>query len=310
MKRFIKMLVLFGLILGGLSVLTDCFISYRLRHSQSREFKAWGDIYLNELHNDVLISGGSRAWVQYDPMVLDSVLGCNAWNIGIDGSSINRQIIRYNTYCRVQGHAPKLLIQNIDFATIGFTQDLEREQFFPFFFYDRQLMRDADKYEQFSWTERFIPCFRYYGYRDVIMSAITGKSLGNDLLAKGFYGRDLTWDGALFEQMDTISVADNPDALALFDGFICDVKESGTNVVFVYAPIYYGVTEKIPDIDHMYSMFGSIAEKHGIPVLDYNNDTICFSQKYFYNATHLNRTGAKIFSHQLATDIDSLGLYR
>lgn len=310
MKQFLKYSLLFGLILMGGAVISDVVISYRLLHSSSREFKAWGDIYLEELHNDVLINGNSRAWVQYDPMVLDSVLRCNAWNIGIDGSGINRQIIRYNNYCRVQGHTPKLLIQNIDFATIALTKGLEREQFFPFFFYDRQLMRDADKYEQFSWTERYVPCFRYYGYRDVIMSAITGKALGNDLLTKGFYGKDLAWDGALFDQMDTISTADDPEALAIFDDFIRDVKESGANVVFVYAPIYYGVTEKILDIDHMYSMFGSVAEKYNIPVLDYNYDTICFSQEYFYNATHLNSKGAKLFSHQLATDIDSLGLYR
>lgn len=58
MKKFIKMLVLFGLILGGLSVLTDCFISYRLRHSESRIFAAWGDVYNQELHNDILINGG------------------------------------------------------------------------------------------------------------------------------------------------------------------------------------------------------------------------------------------------------------
>lgn len=307
MKKFIKMLVLFGLILGGLSVLTDCFISYRLRHSESRIFAAWGDVYNQELHNDILINGGSRAWVQYNPIIIDSVLYTDSWNLGIDGSSSNRQILRYNTYCRIHGHHPKLLIQNIDFATIGQTKDLEREQFFPYFIWDRQLMHDADKYEHFSWAEKYIPCYRYFGYRDVIMSAITGKALGDERLYKGYCGRDLSWDKSLFNDIDTVRVADNALALSEFDTFIGEVVASGTKVVFVFAPIYEGVTEKIPDVNYMFEMFAGVSNKYEIPTLNYNDDPICRDTLNFYNATHLNRRGAEAFSKKLSHDIDSLG---
>lgn len=303
------MISYFGALLFVLASLTDAFISYRLRHSESREFAAWGDVYNQKLNNDILINGGSRAWVQYSPAILDSVLGSDAWNLGIDGSSSNRQILRYNTYCRRQDHHPKLLIQNIDFATIGYSKDLEREQFFPYFFYDRQLMRDADKYEHFSFAEKYLPCYRYYGYRDVVVSALTGKVLGDDRLYKGYYGRELGWDRTLFDDIDTVKVADNAKALAEFDSFIGDVVASGTKVVFVFAPIYEGVTEKIPDVNYMFDMFAGVSEKYGIPTLNYNDSPISQDTLNFYNATHLNRRGAESFSRQLAHDIDSLGLY-
>lgn len=309
MKRFIKMILLFDTILLLIAMLFDAFISYRLRQNTGNLFNSWSAIYKKELKNDIIINGNSRAWVQYSPAILDSVLGSNAWNLGIDGSSINRQIIRYNTYCRVQRHLPKLLIQNVDFTTIGITKDLQREQFFPYFFFDRQLMRDEDKYEHFSFAEKYLPCYRYYGYKYVILSALTGETFGDHTLYKGYHGYEKSWDGSLFESIDTVKVADNADALAEFASFIGDVVTSGTKVVFVFAPIYEGVTEKIPDVNYMFDMFAGVSEKYGIPTLNYNDDPISHDTLNFYNATHLNRRGAEAFSRKLAHDIDSLGLY-
>jgi hypothetical protein len=47
-----------------------------------------------------------------------------------------------------------------------------------------------------------------------------------------------------------------------------------------------------------------IGEKQfGARVLDYTKDTLCLNKTYFYNYSHLNRTGAKLFSVKLARDI-------
>lgn len=309
MKKFLKIFAVFIAILVTGSIALDCFISYRLRHSESRMFKAWSYIYYDETDYDIVINGGSRAWVQYDPEIIDSVLSTKTLNLGIDGSSINRQIIKYKAYCREHGKVPKMLIQNIDFVTIGFTKNLEREQFFPYFFFDRQLEEDANIYEDFSSIERYAPLFRYYGYRDVIKSALLNEPYG-DMLNRGYCGRDLGWDGSMFEQQDTLNVSRDSVALSLFDNFISEVVEEGTKVVFVFAPIYSEVNDKIPDISVMYDIFNGVAEKYHIPTLNYNEITLCNDTAYFYNATHLNRTGSEIFTRTLAKDIDSLKLMK
>ena len=50
-------------------------------------------------------------------------------------------------------------------------------------------------------------------------------------------------------------------------------------------------------------MYRDISTKYSIEFYDYSNDSLCFDKKYFYNASHLNNTGAEIFSKTLARDL-------
>ena len=55
-------------------------------------------------------------------------------------------------------------------------------------------------------------------------------------------------------------------------------------------------------------MYGTLATKHHLPILNYIDMPLCTDTTYFYNATHLNRQGAIIFTTCLAQDIDSMGV--
>ena len=46
------------------------------------------------------------------------------------------------------------------------------------------------------------------------------------------------------------------------------------------------------------------------PILNYTYDPISYDTNFFYNATHLNKTGAELFTRKLAHDIDSLQLLK
>lgn len=311
MKRFIKKVFISSLILLVISICVDCHISHYLRYNEDRVFKAWGDIYNQQLSNDVVVNGSSRAWTQYNPQIIDSILKVDSYNLGIDGSSINRQILKYNAYCKIQNHRPSMLIQNIDFWTIANSAGYEREQFFPMFVYDRNLMNQFSNYENFSLLEKYCPCYRYWGYPKLVQSAFGLNHLWYGYpLEKGYYGKDENWDGSAFSQIDSIEFSQDHHALNRFCEFINDVTSSGTKVIFVYAPTYIEATKKIIDIEGMYEMFDTIAKKFGIPTLDYNYDSISYDTTCFYNATHLNRKGSNLFSIKLAHDIDSLGILK
>ena len=51
------------------------------------------------------------------------------------------------------------------------------------------------------------------------------------------------------------------------------------------------------------NLYSHYSKKYQIPCYDYSNDTICFQKKYFYNASHLNRKGAELFTHQLVNTL-------
>ena len=192
--------------------------------------------------------------------------------------------------------------------TIGY----EREQFFPMFVYDRELMQQYSTFENFDLFEKYLPCYRYIGYPELIQKSLGLNNPYYDeaILNKGYYSRVREWDGSKFNTIDSIEYAKDISCLKMFENYLHQVKEEGSNVIFVYAPIYIGATEKIVDIEGVYKMYDTIAKKYNIPILDYNYDPMCYDTTYFYNATHLNRMGANLFSVKLAHDIDSLGILK
>ena len=103
MKRFIKKVFISSLLLLVISICVDYHISHYLRYNEDREFKAWGDIYNQQLSNDVVVNGSSRAWTQYNPQIIDSILKVDSYNLGIDGSPINRQILKITSNSSIPG---------------------------------------------------------------------------------------------------------------------------------------------------------------------------------------------------------------
>lgn len=298
MKKFLIHSVVFAAILWVFAIIADIYVSNNLRYSKERKYTAWNGIYNDTTYYDLVINGSSRAWVQYDPHILDSILHLNTYNLGIDGSAINRQIIKYHKYCELHGQ-PKYLLQNIDIFTMARTFGYEREQFFPYFFYDKDLLHKADKYEHFTLLEKYIPYYRYIGIE------LHDWDAG---LYKGYCGQDKAWDGSMFSQMDTVQVSSDSSMLRLFDDFLTEQAHLGTRVILVYSPIYHGVIDKCPDTSKMYTMYDSLAIKHHLSILNYIEMPLCYDTAYFYNATHLNRQGAEIFTTRLAQDLDSMGI--
>ena len=98
MKRFFKLLGVFGVILLLLSVAADYVISSGLRKSNNHLYSVWNDIYDSSIKPDVLIMGSSEAMYGFNTYIIDSLLNCNSYNIGVDGHALEFQLLKYNTY--------------------------------------------------------------------------------------------------------------------------------------------------------------------------------------------------------------------
>lgn len=291
--------MIFGVILFFVLFLADICYSELLKASNNREVEAWRDIADGNIRSDIIVMGNSRAFVQIDPHILDSVLCVDSYNLGMDASPINRQVHKYEIY-RERCAKPKMIIQNIDVWSLLYGVGYELEQFFPFV-WDRSFRKKFILKEPFTFAEKYIPFYRYHGIRP--------KSYFQSppyMLYKGYQGQDKEWDGKMYVRQESIDFIANDTTLCMFNSYLNKAKEENIVVIFVYAPLYYGAKQKISNIDEMYETYQGIADKFGIPILDYSDMWICYDTTYFYNAMHLNRTGAEIFSDSLANDIKYL----
>ena len=291
-----------------MAMVADFFIPVNLRKSTAQKLIGWNEIYSGNLQSDLVIMGGSRAWVQYSPRILDSILNINSYNLGIDGSTINRQIIKYNAYRR-WNTKPKVIVQNIDFLTLYIRTGYQKEQFFPYFF-DDSLRTEISRYEKLNVLQKYFPAYRYAGSTDLILIGLGIRIPQKDMLVKGYCGKNDLWDGTQLAKLKEISYEQDSHALLIFDKYLAKACSENIRVIFVYAPLYFKASEKIINMEGMYQMYDSIARKYNIPILDYNYDLISYDTACFYNATHLNRKGAELFSVKLAHAIDSLGILK
>lgn len=302
MKRFLRNLILFGLILTAVLVIEDLLVTCAFHNKITRKYRVWNEIIHTPINADLLIIGNSRAWVQYSPQILDSILGTNAYNIGIDGSAINRQRARYDIY-RYYQPKPKYIILNVEHFTLcGLTMGYEREQFMPYIFYPYIRNRIKEAGEPFSFGELYIPMYRYY------MNNVYDEYTKFDyIIKKGYLGQNIQWDGSKLDAVEPYYAQVDSQALNIFIDFLEEMQQDSLQIVLVLAPIYVGATEKVLNYDEIIELYANIASKFGIKFLDYSNMPICADTSYFYNATHMNKQGAELFSTRLAHDIDSLG---
>lgn len=302
MRRFVIKTGITALLALLIAIGLDMLITRNLHRSKARMFQTYNEIYFGNGDYDAIIMGSSRGQVQYSPAILDSILDIDCYNISVDGRCIDAEIVIYNAY-RQHKPKPKLIIQNIDWGALIGSNMYEREQYLPYLYLD-DLYEQTKESEQFSWADRYLPLVRYAGYSEVIKE---GLCLKNKLVSpaqyKGYVARDEEWDGSTFNSITSIHFDWKPEVVEMFDKYLAQCKEEGIQVVLVYAPIYIGVTEKMDSVQSMFDFYQIYADKYGFPFLNYTYDSLCYDTNYFYNATHLNRKGAELFSRKLAVDL-------
>lgn len=296
MKLFFQRIATFVLtLLLALSII-DIILSKIAETSDYRCIEAWYDLMHKSIDADVIVMGNSRAWVQVDPTVLDSILETNTYNLGMDGSPINRQLHKYNVF-RKHNKKPKLIIHNIDYWSLAYEVGYEKEQFFPYF-WDNAMRKEFFASEPFSFPEKYIPLYRYHGYN---LFSFLKKGAG--VLNKGYASYNQSWNGTAFMNVYSIPFALNDTTAVMFDKYLAMTKKESIDIVFVYSPIYSEAAKKMQDLDFMYDTYREFADKYHIPILDYSHMTLSSDTTYFMNAMHLNKLGAEIYSDSLACDI-------
>lgn len=313
MNRFLKIFILFSFILFGLAYIVDSVITKGLQKTDLRVYQAWNDIYASNIKVDAVILGSSRAWCQYSPKILDSIIGLDFYNLGIDGHTIDYQLIRYFTYRRFCPK-PKYIIHNVDFFTLNITKSgYEREQFFPYVF-DDSLITQVSKVKNITFIDKNIPLIRYFGYRTLFETGVKSyfgeKHFFDGGLVKGYRGNDYNWDGSELNKIKTIKYESNLIAIKLFDNYLKKSKEEGIKIVLVFAPIYIEGAKKLVDFKSMYSLYKNLADKYNFTLLDYTYDSISIDKRNFYNAMHLNKKGSEIFSKKLANDLNAMNHFK
>ena len=250
----------------------------------------------DNMKEELLIFGSSRAIHHYDPRILEDSLGLSCYNCGRDGNGI---IFSYGMYRLFRNrHKPRLIICDIQ-PNFDLEEQHNNEKYLEWLrtFYDRPGIDSI--FWSVDATERWkMQCqMRRYNERFVQMASDCYRPLQNDI--KGF--RPL--QGVMSYEPKRNATEEKEykyDELKMeyWRRLIHDCKAHGTKLVLMASPVYHGGNPEV------FTPIKELARREGIPFLYYyDNPAISNERRYFTDSVHMNEEGATAYTREIIAAI-------
>lgn len=256
---------------------------------------------LTESQDEFMILGSSRAAHHYVPQIFEDSLGMSCYNAGSDGMCI---YYHYGILAsRIQrGCPPKMVILEV----IGTDAEVSQGATFSL---DAALDRYAPHYGEFAeidslfafngWKERFKLMSKTYRYNSKLVQTIKCNYIPwpEDRGYEALTGMMQVAEGVKAADVLATTSSEEPiieeRKLLYLQKFIDDCKANNIQLVMCYSP-YYGqsVPKSIRIIEGM-------AKKNDVPFMNYGDDVHFQNPDYFQDASHLNDTGARVYSKEI-----------
>jgi hypothetical protein len=303
-----------GCFLGLIVVLifaVNAVITLGLRRIKTSAYGASNMIMEGKVNADIVITGSSRALVQYDPRTIEAVTGRSAFNLGRNGSQTDMQVAFLKAYL-AHNRRPAVVIHNLDaFSFVTTQQIFEPVQYIPYL-YDSSLYDPMLKIDRDTWKSRYIPLYGYvvedmnFTWLDGV-AGFFGWSPHEDYFL-GFNPRHLYWTGDFesFKEANPQGVRFDIEPAGIEDlkNLVSICKQNGIQLIFVYSPEYKQMQQITSNRAEIFVEFHRIAETDSIPIWDYSNWQYNTDKQLFYNSQHLNADGAALFSEDLARRLE------
>jgi hypothetical protein len=313
MKKFTIRLLIFCIAPLALLQALAYIVDTGLHKSRHFYYSEWNDIYDGKINADLIIQGTSRAWVHFSPVIIDSALGTNSYNLGMDAAPFDMQYERFRIYLR-HNKKPKYILQEVGFnTTLMLSKSLPLYQQFLPYFHDSAIWRVYKSlYPNVTLVERYFPMYKYNNQLPVVKEGIWsyfGKGRA-PVKIKGYAGQEKKWDSSFSNMIKSNPKGSSwdiePRAVALYREFLDYCKANDIKVIMVYAPFYYELDRFIQNHGEVRTVLSNIAAEYNLPYLDYTHNYLDSSKQYFYNSQHLNKEGSLLFSRMLVKDLKEI----
>lgn len=318
MIRTIKKILFFVLAPIPLLYIMSQLVDKGLQKSKIENFAVWNDLFQSKINADVLVCGASRACVQISPLIIDSILHVNSYNIGLDGSIFEQQYDLFQIYLQ-HNKKPRFIIHTFeDWDFEGSQPSLTTpEQYLPYL-KRKEVVTMVRKYKSYiDNAYLYLPMYKYNNKFSLIFESV--KVLcghgGKPNKYKGYAGVDANWDSTAFaaikyhiqtktNKIQQLNTNISTDKLKLLTSYIEYCKQNNIDLILVFPPVYKGLLDIV---DHPYDLRDSlteIAKRNDILFLDHIDD-VNFSRDplNFYNTQHLNRSASERFTAVICSEL-------
>ena len=314
MKVFLMKLLLVFLLFYGILFLLQMLVDDKLRNSTSSTYFDWNLLMNGRINAPLVYLGNSRTVAHFDPEIIEKKTSINSYNLGVAGSSLAIEQIRWNTYL-AHNKPPKIVIQNIDLYALTDKSIADKNQYLPYYD-DAILFEKLQKIDRTVLYEKYIPMSKYRGYILKIKEEFSSsKNKEKSVIKiKGYQKHHSTWNSDFAKMKNEMgakkksySVSELNNQLLVLKKIIDDCNRIHAKLILVWSPQYYELNAfQEPTLNVMKNKMKQIAlENKNVIFWDFTKNQLNFDKKYFYNSFHMNDVGVALFCQQFS---DSLNL--
>ena len=275
------------------------FFDWAIKQMPSEgERVAKSEYVINKVDADFLVIGSSRAEAHYDSKVIQEIYPeYSVFNCGVDG-----QLFYYaNTafICIMDRYTPKVVVWDFQLKDLVEDEPENLSLIYPYYYKNENVKAVLDEQDA---TLKYIlwnNCYRYNGTASRILRA-TRMSESNKM---GFLAHPTADASRKFKSEDT--VLKNQTAIEgkikSLDSTLKKASDKGIKLVLCVSPMY----NKIIGESGTIKCLRELSEKYEIQFVDASQwEEFLHSDKYWYDAGHLNAEGATEFTRKMIELID------
>lgn len=296
-----------------MALLLDRLLDKRMKALRYDDASVWNDIYAGKASANILICGSSRAATHIDASLIEKATGCSTYNLGMMGHNFLLEEARYRIY-RQHNQKPELILFSLDYESLQHRSDLFNHTQFIAWLQDSVLREACSHYEGYSYWDYRLPLLRYVGEQELIFRLLGDwrhPERNQADRVKGFYGRNEVWNRETDLILDTLKAYSvQPDTLSVqrFRSFLQSCRAEGIPVVLIHSPVHPRGQEKVTNREEIIALYQQYSRSYSLPFFNYADDSLSRRQELFMNSTHLNATGAAVFTRRLIQDLQKRGL--
>lgn len=306
MKKRLQQLAISFLVIYVILSIIDIGISRKLKEEAlfSGEVQQWQQIGDGKITTDIAVMGSSRAFIHINPRILEEELNQRVYNFGLNGSKFGLQYYRFKLYLK-HNPRPQTIVWVLDsFSFSKINKLYQPNQYVPFMLFNFPLYGELKPYSTTNVFDFILPLWRYRDYsywKDEIAKA---QKLKEDGLYryKGFKSYKRAWTVDL-DKLQAKNAEFDTVAYTQLDELIKRCEKKGIRLVFTMAPEYIVGQEKMLNRQTIVDSYKKKLAGKKQTFIDYSTDSLSYQKKWFYNSTHMNADGAKVFSEKLAKDL-------
>jgi hypothetical protein len=296
--------------------LIDMVISFGIKHSDYGEFGKVNKIMDKQYKPTIAIFGSSVGENGINPNIITKKTGLSAYNYSLIGTSL----LQYNSLLNEfnDGNTTTkviLIADNYELLTKRtgitdakyYTTYIQNENIYQSFYTLQPKLANSCKYVPFYkfvvadhifYKSAFIGLKNYFTQKNNIDS-LKGQIADTHHINQNELNRLIG--------MNNFRVNVNDTSIKCLNALFKKAQSKNQKVILLLTPIYIAGINKIENIDELRSVVKKVTSQYSnVTFLDYSISNLSYEKSFFFNAMHLNNTGANYLSHILANTTDSI----